>query len=177
MRTQKNDAAVLSAVSQKVLAQGNTPEPVGKRYFDHPWTLPGFFGKSRVVTSFGKLPIEALRRRDPVKTITGAYLEVQWVDKVQLDEDFLEHHPEAHPIFIPQNALGAAQPELNLLVSPAQKLKEPGRVGDNTLKPASSLVNRTKATRLPHAGFTYYVFHCGQPAVVNVDGLWFETKA
>ncbi|AXI55753.1 hypothetical protein C1J05_15690 [Sulfitobacter sp. JL08] len=174
MSNQNNDAAILSAVTQSVLSDVKLRAPTPKPRIAKTWSLPGFFGKCRIMTSFGKLPIEALRKRDPVKTLSGEYLEVTWVDKIQLDEDFLLHHPQAQPVFIPRNGLGSLQPETNMLVSPAQRLKEPGRVGREALKPASELVGRTSATRLPHSGFTYYVFHCEKPAVINVEGIWFH---
>jgi hypothetical protein len=171
-----SDADILSAVTQLARPDAVAKTPLTRVSKDAVWTIPGFYGKSRVSTSFGHLPIEALRRRDQLKTPSGAFLEVEWIDTVKLDVDFLEHHPEAHPIFIPKNALGVDRPYVSTLVSPAQKVKEPGKIGSDNLKPAASLVGRTKASRMPHSGFVYYVFHCGQPTQVSVDGLWFDVR-
>lgn len=169
-----NDAAVLSAVTQKLQLTGKPAKLRREKPDDIPWTLPGFFGKSRVLTSFGQLPVEALRVRDPLKTPSGKYVRVTWIDQIRLDVQFLEQHPQAHPVFVKKNALGVSQPERSILISPAQKLKEPGRVGDDAMKPASALVGRTNVMRLPHSGFIYYLFHCDAPAVVSVEGVWFE---
>ena len=70
------------------------------------WTLPGFGGKSRVLTSFGHLPIEALRRNDPLKTSSGSYTKVTWIDSIGLDAEFLSSHSQAQPIYIPAGSFG-----------------------------------------------------------------------
>lgn len=138
------------------------------------WDLPGFSGKARVTTSFGELPIEALRLRDPVKTSSGKFLEVKWIDQVRLDAQFLSLHPEANPISIPEGSLGHMTPSSDVLISPAQPLKLPRQASDMKAKPAQSLVWRNNVARKPQSGFTYYLFHCGEPASVSIEGLWFE---
>lgn len=150
-------------------------EPVSEITSKQPvWTLPGFHAKARVFTIFGELPIEALRRRDKVRTVTGAYVEVKWVDKVQLDVDFLERHPEAQPILIRTSALGKARPQTNVMVSPGQRMRVHGLVGEEGEKPAGELAGKRNILRMPHSGFTYYQFHCGTAATVSVEGLWFN---
>lgn len=139
------------------------------------WALPGFSGKARITTSFGDLPIEALRLRDSVKTRSGKFLEVKWIDKLQLDAQFLDLHPEANPILIPEGALGPMTPSNDVLVSPAQAFRLPRQASDMKARPAQSLVWRSNVTRKPQHGFTYYLFHCGEPTSVSIEGLWFET--
>lgn len=179
MSMMNDDSAILSAVARQAVP---TTRPMREQETEvatppqSKWSLPGFFGKSKIQTSFGNLPIEALRRRDQLKTITGSYVEVEWVDQIKLDMEFLEQHPEAQPIYIPKNSFGATLPNQNMLLSPAQTLKTTGPIGDDDLQFAMALTSRPHISRMPHTGFTYYLFHCGAPAVVNVDGLWVGTS-
>ena len=174
-----NDSAILSAVARQAAPTKSQLREQETELVTPPkskWSLPGFFGKSKIQTSFGNLPIEALRRRDQLKTIAGTYAEVEWVDQIKLDMAFLEQHPEAQPIYIPKNSFGATLPNQNMLLSPAQTLKISGPIGDDELQFAMALIGRPHISRMPHTSFTYYLFHCGAPAVVNVDGLWVGTS-
>lgn len=174
-----NDSEILSAVAKQVVPIRAPSREQDAKVATPPqnqWVLPGFFGKSKVQTSFGDLPIEALRRRDQLRTISGSFVGVEWVDQIKLDLAFLEQHPEAQPIYIPKGAFGTAMPNQNMLVSPAQSIKPSGQIGDGGLHSALDLTARPNISRLPHAGFTYYLFHCGVPAVINVDGIWVRTS-
>jgi len=180
MTLQKSEDDILAAVmkSAAVSAEVETPKPAAPQVIRPAkrdlTALPGFHAKARVFTIFGELPIEALRRRDKVRTVTGAYVEVEWVDKVQLGVDYLERHPEAQPVLIRTGALGAARPQTNLMVAPGQKLRVSGVVGAEGEQSAGELAGKRHIARMPHSGFTYYQFHCGAPATVSVEGLWFK---
>lgn len=137
------------------------------------WTLPGFEGKARVCTSFGDLPIEALRRRDLVKTISGAYREVQWVDAIHLDVDFLQRHHQALPVMLRAKSLGGGFPVRNMLVSPAQDLWEQSASG-YCRRRASDLLDRPGIMRQHRSEITYYRFHCGSPEKVCIEGSYFD---
>jgi hypothetical protein len=179
MNIVNNDSAILSAVAKQVVPIRGPSQEQDTKIATPPqmtWALPGFFGKSKVQTSFGSLPIEALRRRDQLRTIAGSYVEVDWVDQIRLDVAFLEQHPEAQPIYIPKGAFGTTMPNQNMLVSPAQSIKPSGQIGDDGVYSALDLTARPNITRMPHSGFTYYLFHCGVPAVINVDGMWVGTS-
>lgn len=139
------------------------------------FALPGFEGKCRVATIFGDLPIEALRRRDKVKTISGAYREVEWVDAIRLDADFMARHAAAHPIQIRAKALGGVAPMRNMLVSPGQQVWVP-KVSDGFVAAhADSLTAQPNMERMRRAEITYYRFHCGGPEKVCIEGAWFLT--
>ncbi len=138
------------------------------------WSLPGFGAGARVVTSFGKVPVEALRRRDPVKTRKGCFLKVQHVDTVRLDRRFLLAHPDAQPIAISQNGLAAAIPDQAILVSGCQKIRTPGQFDQAAGRLAVDYVGRGNVARKYYGYFTYYVFHCGEPCTINVNGLWVD---
>jgi hypothetical protein len=138
------------------------------------WSLPGFGAGARVTTAFGYVPVEALRRRDPIKTRDGRFLEVKHIDRIQLDRRFLLTHPEAQPIAIPKNGLAAAMPSQTVLMSGGVKIQLPGRFDQVSGKLAADYVGLGKVERQLHGYFTYYVFHCGEPCTASVGGLWVD---
>ena len=138
------------------------------------WSLPGFGAGARVATSFGHVPVEALRRRDAVRTQDGRFFEVKFVDTVRLDRRFLLTHPEAQPISIPKNGLGAAVPNQPILVSGGQKIRSPGQFDCMSGRSAADYLGLCSVVRKSHGYFTYYVFHCGEPCTVSVNGLWVD---
>jgi hypothetical protein len=139
------------------------------------WNLPGFGGKVRVGTTFGDLPIEALRLRDTIRTINGGTVRVQWIDKVHLDDDFVFNHPSARPIRIAPNAFGAGKPMHEMIVSPAQELCADAHMALR-FRLAKGLSSHFNAHKLPSAGLTYYRFHCGEPVVVQMEGVWVKVR-
>lgn len=165
-----------AVVDAKPPAAATAPRPAATPSPDQAhskWKVPGFHAKAKVFTIFGELPVEALRIRDKVRVLSGAYVEVEWIDKIKLDVDFLERHPEAQPILFKTNALGKSRPQSNVMVSPGQRVRVQGTVGEQGEQPAGSLAGKRNVMRLPHSGFTYYQFHCGSPATVSVEGMWF----
>ncbi|MEC7257240.1 MAG: Hint domain-containing protein [Pseudomonadota bacterium] len=166
------DDALLSAV----MAQSAAPAPAqakSDRTAPVSWTLPGFDGKCRIATIFGDLPIEALRRRDKVKTITGAYREIVWIDKIRLDADFMARHHSAHPVHIRAKAIGGTQPSRTMLVSPGQMIWSPNVSGQFSAVPAARLVGLPGVQTLPRGDITYYRFHTGCDEKISIDGAWF----
>lgn len=141
---------------------------------NRPWSLPGFGAGARVVTAFGYVQVEALRLRDPVKTRDGRFLEVQHIDKVQLDRRFLLTHPDAQPIEIVKDRLAATIPNKTILLSGCQMIRPPGQFDQGPGKSAEDYVDLGRAERKFHGYFTYHVFHCGEPCVVDINGLWVD---
>ena len=93
------------------------------------WTLPGFCWNARVTTSFGDLPVQALRRRDPVRLVNGGFAQVEWVDEISLDEGFLAGFPDAQPITLAAGAFGPDRPRSALTLSPHPRVA----VGESVL--------------------------------------------
>ena len=102
------DARILQSVAaQAAVAQAPAAPPVVEKPAQSTaeWVIPGFCGKSKVLTSFGNLPIEALRKNDPLKTAAGKFRKVTWVDKVTFEPEFLASHPEAQPVLMGSDLL------------------------------------------------------------------------
>lgn len=139
------------------------------------WYLSGFCGKERVGTTFGDLPIEALRARDELRTYDGQTANVQVVDRLKLDWNFIRNNPRALPIRIPANAFGPGKPERDLLVSPGQEICTDLHAGATFVK-AQKLAGRFRMDFTQNSGLTYYRFHCGAPKVIKVEGTWVRVE-
>ena len=138
------------------------------------WAMPGFCGKSKVLTSFGNLPIEALRKNDPLKTASGTFRKVTWIDKITFEPEFLAAHPEAQPVLIAAGKFGAGKPAVDMLVSPAQSVQSSARYGTVGFRKAKDLVSGGGGTARPQSSVTYILFGCDAPVEVCVDGIWCE---
>lgn len=140
------------------------------------WSLPGFGAGASVLTAFGHVPVELLRRGDAIKTRDGAFLKITHIDSVRLDRRFLLTHPEAQPIAIPKDGLNANIPNQTTLMSSRQQIRTPGQFGRASVKTASDYVGRSSIARKYHGYFTYHVFHCGVPCIVSVNGMWVDIE-
>ena len=135
------------------------------------WTLPGFCEGTRITTSFGDLPIQALRRRDPLRTREGTLAQVEWVDCIQLDEEFVRANPDALPVRIPAGAFGPNRPERDLLISPQQMVDVSTLQFRSDFRMARDLLDHPGVMRAPSMLLKYYVFHCGQAQTVRAEGI------
>ncbi|WP_171054032.1 Hint domain-containing protein [Arenibacterium halophilum] len=167
------DALLASVMAKSAAPTRDETRAASDRTAPVKWTLPGFDGKCRIATIFGDLPIEALRRRDKVKTITGAYREILWIDKIRLDADFMARHHAAHPVHIRAKAIGGTYPARTMLVSPGQMIWSPNVSGQFTAVPAARLVGLPGVQTLPRGDITYYRFHTGNDEKISIDGAWF----
>ncbi len=167
------DEEILARVLSEV--QEIEPAPVDRPPTPRtPWCLPGFTGKSRVTTSFGELPIEALRPRDALRTIDGRFLKVQWTDKVHLEADFLRQYPDTKPVVVRAHAFGKGAPSRDVWISRHQSVME--SQFSRRVKTVESLLSRSVMATTSHDFVTYHLFHCGEPAMVHVEGLWCLTE-
>lgn len=148
---------------------GLSPRP------DRLWTLPGFCGKARVTTAFGDLPVEALRRNDPLRLAQGNLATVQWVDHIHLEEDFLHFHPDAQPVLIEAGAFGPGRPARDIAVSPHQKINVGAGPYSQDFRRARDLTGRPGVMRRPATMASYHLFHCGAPTIVSVEGIQVPT--
>lgn len=104
---------------------------------DRIWTLPGFCGEARVTTSFGDLPIKALRRNDPLRLAQGSLATVEWVDHIHLEEDFLRFYPDAQPVLIEAGALGPGRPPISWFRRTRRSMSAPVPTARTSAAPAT----------------------------------------
>ena len=177
-----SDNALLQRIASQVaqpLEQSNPIHPeveAPESHVEKTWDFKGFGAKSRVLTSFGYVPMEALRRRDPIKCFDGRFLEVEFVDEIRLDRRYLIDHPEAQPILVPRASLGASRPNTDMFVSGAQPLRSTDRATDDCTVTAEDMIGRAGIMRKSHGYFTYFRFHCGEPCVAQIDGVWCDIQ-
>lgn len=138
------------------------------------WNLPGFDRRCRVSTRIGDLPIEALRLHDQVKTRSGAYLAVTWIDAIRVDANFMARHPEAHPMYVPASVIGPGQPVRDMLLSPGQPFGTSERATGAAHAPALEFDGHSGIRRIEKTEITYFRFHCDAPTEVQIDGAWFH---
>jgi hypothetical protein len=136
------------------------------------WTLPGFGPMTRISTSFGDVPAQALRERDSIRTPQGVLKPIKWVDRMRLDTAFLKHVPDAQAVMIRAGSLGGGLPKADIVVSPEQSLGLGRHAHDVKFVKAKSLLGRPGVVRKPEELLTYTLFHCGEEVVVRVEGIW-----
>ena len=136
------------------------------------WALPGFGPMLRILTSFGPVPAQALRQRDLIRTRSGEFRKIEWVDRMVLDEGFLQSVPSALPILIRAGALGPSLPASDVVVSPEQQVGIAAPGSAPRYVAARELLSRPGVLRKPEQIFTYTRFHCGDLAEVQAEGLW-----
>lgn len=173
---QASDERILKNVAAKAQSTSSSTKRNRPRAIPFHWYLPGFGGKSKVQTSLGQMPIEMLRRNDPVKVKSGTFLKVSWIDSICLDHEFLASNPQAQPILVPAGSLGQGKPLADMLVSPAQSIEASAHIGVSALKPASELIGRCRISTKPQTAFTYFLFGCEAVNSVCVDGVWCRTS-
>ena len=136
------------------------------------WSLPGFGPMARITTSFGEVHAQTLRERDLVRTRSGEFKPIKWIDRIVLEEEFLKRHSDAQPILIRVGALGRGLPRQDILLSPRQTLAPLAGQFPGSAKVASDLLHKAGVFRKAESTITYTMFHCGTPEVVMCEKLW-----
>ena len=140
------------------------------------WNLPGFGPMTRISTSFGEVHAQALRERDVIRTPQGVLKPIKWVDRMRLDAAFMRHAPDAQAVMIRAGALGGGLPKADIVVSPEQLIGIGRHAHDVKFTKAKKLLGRPGVIRKPEEMMTYTLFHCGETAVVRVEGIWAEVS-
>lgn len=136
------------------------------------WSLPGFAPMTRITTSFGDVHAQALRERDLVRTRSGEFKPIRWVDRIVLDEGFLSRHPDAQPVLIRANSLGRGLPRADIMLSPRQPIAPLYNQLPGSAKTAADLLSRPGVYRKTENVVTYTLFHLGAPDYVMTERFW-----
>ena len=141
---------------------------------DKRWPYAGFAPMTRVRTSFGDVYAVALRKGDLVKTRSGEFKPIVWLDRIMLDDKFLENMVDSNPITIPEGAIGRGLPKRELCVSARQIVAEQSDF--RAQKEAGELLGRPNIRRKYETGLSYTVFHLGQTEDVMCEGLYLRIE-
>lgn len=127
---------------------------------------------TRISTSYGEMHAQTLRERDMIRTTAGNFVPIKWVDRILLDGDFLDVVADAHAVLIRAGSLGGGLPKADVIVSPCQKISVGRHVAEGKFVEAGKLVGRPGIVRKPEEMMTYTLFHCGEPVIVRMEGIW-----
>lgn len=135
------------------------------------WPLPGFAPMTRISTSFGEVHAIALRVGDMVRTARGDLKPIVWLDRISLDDRFLNDMPDANPIKITADSFGRGLPKVDVMLSPRQTIGLNPRINMPEGKEAADLMQRPGVFRQPETGLSYTMFHLGEPQDVLCEGI------
>ncbi|MEM1078753.1 MAG: Hint domain-containing protein [Pseudomonadota bacterium] len=131
------------------------------------WSLPGFGPDVRIETNLGPVPAALLRRGDLVVVPSGQYTQIEWIDRIGLDAQFLAARPAARPRRLPKGCGPSGIPHADLLLSGAQTLLWGTREGQMI-----ACAELSASALHPAEAIKYTVFHCEDPVLVCAEGLW-----
>lgn len=128
---------------------------------------------TRILTSTGEVPVEALQAGDMVVTRFGAMQKIKWIGRQSFTGAFLAKHRDRYPVRIAVGALGDNLPMSDLIVSPGHSML----LGE-TLVLAKNLVNGITITQsdLPDL-VDYYGIELKSHDCLLAEGVWSESFA
>jgi hypothetical protein len=133
--------------------------------------LRGVGAQTRIMTSFGMVPAQLLRRGDSLRTADGNYIKVSSVRALRFDAAFLQENDFAHPVLVRAGALGRDLPKKNAVFAPDEILVLPSLSGERKRILAQDLANKPHVYRAPMAPLTYYEIHCAERVTALVEGV------
>ena len=124
---------------------------------------------TRIRTSEGDIPVEALKLGDLVLTTSGALRPICWLGHRTMNCRLARTPIDVLPIRIGANAIDAGKPERDLFVSPGHALCI--SVVDEILVPASALVNGSTVVQVDTDAVTYWHVELDQHDILFANGL------
>lgn len=133
--------------------------------------IPGLGPLTPVETDFGQVPAQALRVRDRLRLRSGRYSPITWIDRLLLDEAFLDRNHEAQPVLVSPGKMGPGAPSMPILLAPGQPLSA-GQGYGASFRTARHLLDAGMAHRRPERFLTYVTFGFDAEEEVCAAGLW-----
>lgn len=130
--------------------------------------LRAFGVDTKIETAKGPKSASQLIEGDRIRAKTGELVEIDWIETIHLDADFLERHPGMRPVLFCLDDLGSGSPKRNTIMSPAQMIWS----DSEGYRSASQLSKHPSVFRSSAISVSYIAFTCRKPTVVNADGLW-----
>ncbi len=132
--------------------------------------LRAFGADARLTTARGAVPAHALRDGDRLRTSSGDFAEITWIDRLELDTGFLRSVPSLKPVFLGAGDLGDA-PNRNVILSPEQLVWTPSAGDGGGFRRAAELTRHPDLYRHRDIAVTYFSILCDTPVVVEAEGL------
>ena len=126
-----------------------------------------------ILTDRGPVRARALSRRHKVLTLGGRYLGVTWLERLDLDAEFLDRYPDLKPVFINAGDLGNDLPARPMILSPNQVIWATGP--DTTVSvfgAARKLSRQPEVLRKRRISVSYVAFATRRPTPVAAEGVW-----
>lgn len=139
------------------------------------WNSPGLGPMTPVETDWGHFPAQTLRERDRVRIRSGGYKPILRVDRLLLDEAFLEQVDDAQPVLVQAGRIGYGAPKEPVLLAPGQPLA-PFQGLPPTVETARDLLRIGIGLRRPETFLTYVVLHFDEPVDICASGLWLRIE-
>ena len=125
-----------------------------------------FAAGTRITGEFGRVPVEALRVGERVRTLSGRLAPVRWLGHRRTD---LRRHPRPHdvmPVRVRAGAFGPATPTRDLVLSPDHAV-----FADGYLVPIRHLVNGRSIVQEPRETITYWHVELDRHDVLLAENL------
>lgn len=134
-------------------------------------STPCFVTGTLISTPAGEIPVENLKRGDPVYTMKGGAAPIRWIGRRRIDPRTVSPLREHVPVRIRPGALDPGSPNRDLYVSPDHCLFHSG-----SLIPAKLLINGRSITQEPTLEpFTYYHIELESHDVLIAEGAYVES--
>ncbi len=139
--------------------------------------IRGLGPMTRVATSFGDFPAQALRKNDRVLTPGGNYVPIKAIHRITFDSEYLGYHPGAQPIVICAGAFGQGMPSADIVLAPFHRLDSRQTFISPDADMAIDAIHRPHVYRKVENMITYTLIDCGRPMSVRCEGLWVNAAA
>jgi Hint domain len=130
------------------------------------------FGPATLIeTRRGPVPAIEVRNGDRLCTVDGTHAEVVWTDHLRLDAGFLRRLPQLKPVLLCEGDLGHA-PLRNVVLSPEQFVWDETAAGGGGFRRAAEVTRHPAIFARRDVDVTYVSLLCGEPVVIEAEGLW-----
>ncbi|MCP4821278.1 MAG: type I secretion protein, partial [Shimia sp.] len=161
-------------------SSGDAPVVTGTATFEN-IEIVCFTPGTKILTPMGEVMVENLSEGDLVVTRDNGLQAIRWAGSRSLSAAELAARPELRPVMIRQGALGANQPERDMMVSPNHRMLLVSVQAELLFEEREVLVAAKHLTHLDGVevvnvdDVTYVHIMCEQHEVVLADGAWSES--
>ena len=133
--------------------------------------ITGFGPMARITTSFGEVHAHVLREGDMVRSSQGQFHKITKIDRIRLDEGFINRYPSVLPVNIRKGSIGPGLPVQDTMMAPYQKVRMGPPRTTSPIVFATKLLERPFVERATENQIIYTTFSVGRPISVYCEGL------